>query len=157
VSDRAVASAVRAPWYTSVMRQLERGVLACLVISLCSCCAGGRGRPAPSTQPDANAQLSARESEPELAFGRGMTVEEAAAVSPEAAKAILVARAAIERGNRSSNDWHVELRFDVRRTPTGWLVGVSRFYHRGGAVAPVLGVPFVDIDKDWNAKVLPGA
>ena len=76
---------------------------------------------------------------------------------PEEAKAILIACAAIEAANKTSEDWRTELRFHAERTGSGWRVAVLRVYHRIGFAVLLPGIPLVEIDKDWNARVLPGA
>lgn len=116
---------------------------------------GGCARPCPAPQ----ATADPRDSRPELDSSTSprLTVQRARAVTPDEAKAILVARAAIEQEYRTADDWRAELQFEAHRAGKRWLVSVQRMYHRAGVVSTVpLGLT-VEIDEEWNATIQRGA
>jgi hypothetical protein len=82
-------------------------------------------------------------------------------LSPPEAKAIVVARAAIERNYRAQ-DWRVELRFFPKPTPDGWEVRVLTVQHMKvgdhEVETPSIGMPTVLLDNEYRfLKVRPGA
>ena len=81
-------------------------------------------------------------------------------VSPDEAKAILVARAVYE-ADIAPERWNAELRFAVERTPRGWNVQILRVQHTRINDTDVesfsTGIPTIEMDENWRPlRVVPG-
>jgi len=88
------------------------------------------------------------------------TADSAKALSPQQAKAILVARAAYEvRFKPYYSHLPVELRFVVKQTKEGgWAVGVIKYHYVGRHERPEMGMATVLLDDRWTVvSISPGA
>ena len=88
-----------------------------------------------------------------------ISLDQAQALSPDEAKAILIARAAVEQANLRQPEPPAILRLTPERDGTGWSVHVTfvGLYDSDGTPMPGPGYfCVVHIDKDWHVTAITG-
>lgn len=88
-----------------------------------------------------------------------MTVEQAMSLSPEEAKAIAIARAAVERDNFAAGYGAPQImEFKVRKTDTGWsvYVGFVGLWDQGRPYKSIGNFCTVELDRDWQVRRVMG-
>ena len=128
---------------------MKRAVALLPVLLALGCCH------TPARQEETEAVASMPTAQEATPFDRNfpkIDVERAGRMSEDQAKAILVARAAIE-----ADSPHAELRFEVMHKYPDWHVRVLRILHQGRASTMQMGIPTVVIGPDSSVKeIRPG-
>lgn len=104
----------------------------------------------PKSTFESEGQVSERTKSPIPAFvPTAPTPESIRKMSPEEAKAALLARAVIEQDSQFQT-FGVERRYKVISSADGWEVKIYTVLHRNGEENLGPGVPVIRIDNEWN-------